>query len=163
MKRIFSLWVGSLLILTTGKLAAQETLPSKTLEQVTVTATNTKVPEKVWQNFLKFYPNAENPKWYDLNNRYFVKYMLEDEPSQSVFTRRGYLVYTICYGEEKDLPVAIRDEIKKKYSSYNIKGITKVSDQTNVVWMVHLEGASDYVTVRSNELGIEEVQKLNKS
>lgn len=158
MKRIFRLWVGLLLIFMTGNLAAQETL-----EQVTITATNTKVPEKVWQSFLKFYPTAENPRWYDLQNRFFVKYMLEDEPSQSVFTRKGYLVYTISYGEEKNLPVAIRDEIKRKYFAYNIKGITKVSDQNNVVWMVHLEGARDYLTVRMNDKEMEEVQKLNKS
>jgi hypothetical protein len=163
MKRILSVCVGSLLILSTGHLFAQENGSDKMLEQVTVTATNTKVPQKVWENFLKYYPAAENPRWYDLNNRFFVRYWLQDEPSQSLFTKRGNLVYTISYCEEKDLPEAIRQEVKRKYFDYAIKGITKVSDQNDAAWMIHLEGARNYITVRMTDQEMEEVQKLNKS
>lgn len=163
MKNIFRLCVGSFFLVTAGNLSAQDSVPAKTLEQVTITATNTKVPEKVWKSFLKYYPTAESPKWYNLQNDFYVKYMMEMTPNQSVFTKKGNLVYTISYGNENDLPDYLKQEIKNKYLDYNIRGITKVCDRYTVVYLVHLEGTRNYITVKLDDKEMEEIQKFNKS
>src|SRR5438128_2480352 len=97
MKNIFmtAVCTGCVLMLAATNLIAQDNNPVKSLPTVTITATHTKVPEKVWQNFQKYYANAENPAWYELNKRFLVKYMTEDKSNQAVFTKNGRLVYNI--------------------------------------------------------------------
>jgi hypothetical protein len=161
MKSLYRLWAASLL-LSTNYLYAQDN-GSNTLPQVTVTATTTKVPEQVWKNFAKYFPTAENPKWYALQDGFFVKYRIVEEANQSVFTKKGELVYTLTYGYESNLPRDIRQEVKSRYFDYQIKGITKLSQFDKVVYLVHLEGDRNFITLRLDDVDMEEIQKLTKS
>jgi hypothetical protein len=142
---------------------SQDTLPVKTLPPVVITATNTKVPEKVWQNFKDYFANAESPKWYEMNKKYLVEYMTDEDINRALFTKRGSLVYNISYGYEKNLPDDIRVAIKGSYLEYDVTRAIMVSEADRIIWVVNLESKENLVMVRCENGEMEEVQKVHKS
>ena len=67
---------------------AQDTSAIKTLPPVTVTATTKKIPENVWYGFSKYFTEAENPGWYEINKKYLVKFMTYDKANRALFTKK---------------------------------------------------------------------------
>lgn len=155
--------MGCVLMLAATNLIAQESNPVKSLPTVTITATHTKVPEKVWQSFQKYFTNAENPAWYELNKRFLVKYMTEDKSNQAVFTKRGRLVYNISYGYEGSLPDDIKKLLRSKYYDYNIARAVKVSQDNRTIWMINVEDTRNMILVRLEDDEMEEVDRFIKS
>jgi len=150
-------------MLAGGNLLAQDTIPYKTLPPVVITSTRTKVPDKVWTNFQKYFTNAHSPEWYEINKRFLVKYMTEDEKNQAVFTKKGKLVYNISYGYEKSLPEDLRKQVKNTYYDYDITRAIKVNTNNREIWVVNVENAKNFILIRLENGELEEVERYNKS
>jgi hypothetical protein len=142
-------------------LTAQDSV--KTLPPITITATQKNIPEKVWNSFHGYFANAQDPKAYQLNKDYLVKFMTDENLNHAVFTKGGELIYHITYGLEKNLPADVHDAVKSVYYNYQITRAIKVTDGTRVVWVVNLEDAKHLILVRSENGEVEEVQRLKRT
>jgi hypothetical protein len=162
-KIICRLFFGAFLLFITASAFAQDTPVNKTLPPVIVTATNKKIPEKVWANFRSYFGNAENTKWYEENKNYLVKFMTNEEANRALFTKRGRLIYHISYGYENNLPEELRTQIKGSYNDYSITKAIKVTEANRLIWVVNLETEKKFVMVRLEEGEMEEVQNFNKT
>jgi hypothetical protein len=152
-----------LLVLCCGRsLVAQDSIPVKTLPPVTVTSTHTKVPDNVWSSFRSYFSNAIDTKWYELNKNYLVRFMTDDNQNRALFTKKGNLIYHISYGYEKNLPDAIRKQVKSTYFDYDITRAIKVNEGNRIVWVVNLEDAKTLILVRLESGEMDEVERLNK-
>jgi hypothetical protein len=141
---------------------AQDTSVVKTLPPVTVTATTKKIPANVWYGFSKYFTEAENPKWYEINKKYLVKFMTYDKANRALFTKKGHIIYHISYGYEKDLPEELGRLIKPAYPDYEITRAIKVSQAGRKVWVINIEDVKSLVMLRIEEEEMEEIQRLKK-
>jgi len=142
---------------------AQDTVGYKTLQPVTVTATTLKVPEKVWNNFSNYFNGAFVTKWYEINKKYLVKFMLDESENRALFTRKGALVYHISYGYENILSDDIRDLIKRDYAGYEIRKAIKITEDRRLVWLLTLEDSNHLLLIRLEDGVPEELEELNKN
>lgn len=143
--------------------SAQDTSAIKTLPPVTVTATTKKIPGNVWYGFSKYFTEAENPRWYEINKKYLVKFMIYDKENRALFTKRGKMIYHISYGYEKSLPKELGRQIKTTYPDYGIIKAIKISEAGREVWVINLEDVKSLVILRIEEGEMEEIQRLKKS
>lgn len=154
----------ALALLTVGSnCLAQDTIPIKTLPGITVTAKTKRIPEKVWHSFMKYFGEGEDPRWYQLNKDYLVKFMLDEEQNNALFTKRGHLIYNIAYGYENSLPSELRKQVKSSYFDYNITRAVKVSEADRLIWVINLEDAKELILVRLENGEMEEVKRLKKT
>jgi len=142
---------------------AQDSLPVQTLPPITITATQKKVPEKVWNNFHSYFANAQDPQVYVINKEYLIKFMTDENVNHALFTQSGEFVYHISFGFEKNMPEDVQDAVKSVYYNYEITRAIKVTDGRRLVWVVNVENAKHIILVRSENGEVEEVQRLKKS
>ena len=142
---------------------AQDSINVQTLPPITITATQKTIPEKVWNNFHSYFANAQDPIWYTTNKNYLVKFMTDDNVNHALFTKRGYFVYHISFGYEKNLPEDVRDAVKSVYYKYQITRAIKVTDGNRLVWLINVESAKYLVLVRVENGEIEELDQLRRS
>lgn len=140
--------------------SAQDTSAIKTLPPVTVTTK--KIPANVWYGFSKYFTEAENPRWYEINKKYLVKFMTYDKANRALFTKKGRIIYHISYGYEKNMPEEPGRQIKAAYPDYEIMRAIKVSQAGREVWVINLEDVNSLIILRVEEEEMEEIQRLKK-
>ena len=72
------------------------------------------------------------------------------------------MIYSICYGTEKDLPTNIRKMVKSVYYDYTINMTMQVNEHNRTIWLVLLEDSDKFLTVRIDNDEMEEAQQLDK-
>ena len=142
---------------------AQETgfreLPPVT---ITATSTSTSLNAKLNKVFNEYFQGATHLRWYEIDKKYLVKFILNDQENRALFTRSGNLVYHISYGSEKDLPADVRQLVKSTYYDQTITRIFKVSQDKRLIWVVSLEDKKNYIMVRVEDNELEETQRMEK-
>jgi len=151
-----------LLLFCGRKLFAQDSIRYHHLQPVVVRATTIKVPEKVWDHFSNYFTGAFVRKWYKVNKRYLVKFMLDETENRALFTKRGTLVYHISYGYENNLEDRLLTQIKDSYTDYAVTRAIKVSENNRVIWVVTLEDRKQLLLIRLEDGELEEVERMNK-
>jgi hypothetical protein len=150
-------------VLVLAALCAQAQDSVKTLPLVTITATQKTVPEKVWNSFHSYFANAQDPRAYEINKQYLIKFMTDENVNHALFTKGGEFVYHISFGHEKNMPEDVRDAVKSVYYNYEITRAIKVTDGHRLAWIVNLENAKHLVLARTENGEVEEIQRLKKS
>ena len=152
----------ALLLFSGGRLFAQERDSVITLPEVTITG-SAKISNELGKAFKKSFPGAEDLKWYKLDQDYLAKFIKEDMAHSSLFKKNGYLKYDISYGHENNLPTDAREMIQSSYKDYNITTAINVKSAGRDIWVVHLEGLKNLITVRVENQELEEVERFEKS
>ncbi len=135
------------------------------LETVTIkgNATKAMITEKVSNSFNKIFKDATEPSWVEINKRFVVNFILNDQKNKAVFTKNGNLVYHLAYGTEKNIPDIIRERIQKNYEDYDITSAIRVNTPSVLVWVVNIENNKKIITLRATEDDITEIDTLPKS
>ena len=162
MKKLIILFLCTSLVIagTTGlKVQAQSftELPS-----ITVTANSNNVGAKVNKAFSRRFPKASNMKWYQLDKQFLVKFIEKDQENRALFSRNGYMVYHIRYGDEQHLPKDVRTLVKSNYFDQTITRVIQVNQDNRNIWVVSMEDPKDYIWVRVEDMGLEETQRIEK-
>ncbi|WEK34032.1 MAG: hypothetical protein P0Y53_16210 [Candidatus Pseudobacter hemicellulosilyticus] len=161
MKNSFKFSLLGICCLFFGTLSAQEN-DQVNLPPVVVNSSAVSVPEKVWKGFEKYFTDAESPAWYELNKKYMVRFLTQDNRNQALFTRKGQLVYNIYYGNKQDLPDSEWRIIMGSYYDCDITNVLKVTDGRRLVWLVNVENAKNTMMLRIEDGQLEEIQKYKK-
>ena len=130
-------------MLSANQLFAQKQ-DSKLLPVVTITAGND-ISKNVRDAFMLRFKNAENLRWYEINQNYLVKFIMDDQEHHATFKKNGEFIYRIGYGVEKNLPPAVKMRIKSKYDKYAIGRVFNVERDDRDIWIVNLENKKYYV------------------
>jgi hypothetical protein len=132
------------------------------LTEITITK-NVNVTKEVENAFNRTFPNAENVKWYTLQKDLLAKFMESDMKHNALFKKNGYLKYDIGFGKEENLPKSIKKMVIDAYEDYKILNATNVKSAGRDIWVLNLEGKTNYVIVRIEEDELEEVKRYNKA
>jgi hypothetical protein len=132
------------------------------LPEITITK-NVNVTKEVENAFNRTFPNAENVKWYTLQKDLLAKFMESDMKHNALFKKNGYLKYDIGFGKEENLPETIKKRVIDAYEDFKILNATNVKSAGRDIWVLNLEGKTNYVIVRIEEDELEEVKRYNKA
>lgn len=161
MKRlIIPLLVGGLFVCTSiNKASAQINL-----EEVTISGATNKamVTEKVSKSFSRMFKEADQAKWVEVNKRFIVNFIMDNQKNKAVFTKAGDLVYHLVYGTEKELPNDVRIAVKGKYVDYSITSTINVKQEGRSIWIVNVEDAKKIMVIRVEEGAMEVIDSINK-
>jgi hypothetical protein len=132
------------------------------LQEITITK-NVNVTKEVENAFNRTFPNAVNVKWYTLQKDLLAKFMESDMKHNALFKKNGYLKYDIGFGKEENLPETIKKRVIDAYEDFKILNATNVKSAGRDIWVLNLEGKTNYVIVRIEEDELEEVKRYNKA
>ena len=133
----------------------------KLLPQVTITSDNAMVSQRVLDNFEGFFNGATNVRWAQINKRYLVKFDYKNMNHNALYMQRGYRVYDVGYGYEKDLPSDIRKMVSSVYQDHDITRVFEVKQNMRHVWIINLQNEEKFVTARIEDGEMREVTKIN--
>lgn len=151
----------ALLLFCGGRLFAQKDSVI-TLPEITITG-SAKISNELGKAFRKSLPGAQDLKWYKLDQDYLAKFIKEDMAHSALFKKSGFLKYDISYGHENNLPTDAHEMIQSAYKDYNITTAINVKSAGRDIWVVHLEGLKNLITVRVENQELEEVERFEKS
>jgi len=79
------------------------------------------------------------------------------------YDKKGNWTHTILSYDEKELAKDIRDQVKMNYFDYSIVYVDCVMMPHNQnTYVIHLEGATNWINVRIADGEMDELQKYNK-
>src|SRR5439155_24071621 len=106
-----------------------------TLEPITVYSTSN-VNKTVSNAFQKSFKGATNPRWYEINQKFLVYFIMKDMKNTALFQKNGNLIYHIKYGTEKNLPNDVRTLVGNSYQGYKIINAINVNQENRDIWVM---------------------------
>ncbi len=119
-------------------------------------ATDTITP-KVQKSFSKSFKGIENADWYTVDKNYLARFIKDGREYRTLFSKNGYVYYSLANGTEKSLPRDIRHTIKSNYVDYNIGKVTEVNVNNQKAWVVNLQDDENFVIARVLDGGLDEM------
>ena len=137
----------------------------KELPAITITASSSSavVNAKINKAFSQFFAGATNLRWYEIDKKFLVKFIMNDQENRALFTKNGQLVYHITYGSEDFLPKDVRHLVKTKYYDQKITRVLKVNQDDRNIWVISMEDARNLIMVRVEDMELEETQRMTKT
>ena len=164
-KQLLSCICGGLayLLSVNSSFAQEQTFKELPPITITVTASKVSINAKINSAFEQFFKNASHITWYEVDRKFLVKFIQNDQVNRALFTRNGQLIYHISYGFEKHLPIEVRHLVRSKYYDQSIIRVLKVNQEKRIIWVISLEDDKDHIMVRVEDNELEETQRMHKS
>lgn len=164
-KQLISCICGGLVSIfaSSNTLAQKDTFKELPPIIITATSSNVVVNARINRAFSQFFQNVSNPRWYEINKKFLVKFIQNDQENRALFTKNGQLVYHVSYGTEKHLPFDVRKLVKSTYYDQRITRVLKVSQEKRDIWVISMEDAKDFVMARVEDMELEETQRMHKT
>jgi hypothetical protein len=124
--------------------------------------TDGNISDKLLQAFHKTFPDAQQVKWAETEDRYMVNFKQGDILTKVEYDKEGNFLNSLRYYSEKNLPVNILCRLQKKYADKKVFGVTEVTSEASVEYYIKLEDAQNWITVKSNVDGIMQVVEKYK-
>jgi hypothetical protein len=135
-----------------------------TLSAGVFAAADGNISDKLLQAFNKTFPDAQQVKWAETEDKYMVNFKQGDVLTKVEYDKEGNFLNSLRYYTEKNLPVNILCRLQKKYSDKKVFGVTEITSDTNVEYYIKLEDAQNWITVKSNVDGaMQVVEKYKKA
>jgi hypothetical protein len=93
---------------------------------------------KILQRFKETFPNAQNVKWLDDKDGYFVSFTQNGNFNKVFYDTEGSFAYALKYYGREGLPINIAMSLNKKYGESKILGVTEVTTQNDVAYDIKL-------------------------
>ena len=137
----------------------------KELPAITITASSSSavISAKINKAFNQFFAGATSLRWYEIDKKFLVKFIMNDQENRALFTKNGQLVYHITYGTEGFLPKDVRHLVTAKYYDQKITRVLKVEQNERKIWVISLEDAKDIIMARVEDMELEETQRMTKT
>ena len=78
------------------------------------------INDKLLERFKQTFPDAQQVKWVEQEDRYLVNFKEHDVLTRIVYDKEGNFVSSMRYYTDKNLPVSILCKLEKKYSDKKI-------------------------------------------
>jgi hypothetical protein len=104
--------------------------------------------DRVISKFQKFYPNVEGESWIKMKNGFSVRFSSNNIQQLVFLTKRGGVISSIKYYSAQELSTEIRDLVKYEYPNYSIKSVREVHACNKIAYLVTIEDATTWKTIR---------------
>lgn len=152
----------AIIFFCSGKIFSQVKDSVTILPEITVRS-GVAVNETLSKAFKKSFPGAQNLHWYKHDVHYLAQFMKDEMDHNALFRKNGYLVYDISFGYEKHLPADVLKMVQSAYDNFKIIRTFNVKTGGRDIWIVNLEGMTNYVVVRVEEEEMLEVERYKKA
>lgn len=147
---------GLLTLVFVDQATAQVKLP-----EVKITSPE-QLPAKVSKAFQSTFPDAKTPSWYHPNKNYVVTFLMDDIKHNALFSKNGYLIYHISYGNEKTIPQDLQSQVEERFEGYDIIAAIKVEQNGRNILFITGEGKRDFLNVSVEEGVMSEGTKVKR-
>ncbi|WP_316823283.1 hypothetical protein [Pedobacter gandavensis] len=160
-KLIIPLAIGTILLFAGNQTAKAQV----NLETVTIRPNATKaiISEQVSNSFSQLFKDAKEAQWMEINKRFVVNFILNDQKNKAVFTKNGDLVYHLSYGTEKSIPGHILKKVQQQYEGYTMGSAVKVSSGNDIVWVMNIENNKQILVIRATDDDMDVIDRIKKS
>ncbi|HEY0677343.1 MAG TPA: PepSY-like domain-containing protein [Chitinophagaceae bacterium] len=122
------------------------------------------VNEKVLRAFQETFPVVDNVKWKEYDTYYTVSFKQNAIQSEVRYDKDGNFLSSLRYYKEDMLPLSVLHQLKKKYPTKSIFGVTELIVGTDVAYFVKLEDAKTWFTIKADQQGnLSVYEKMKKS
>ena len=135
-----------------------------TLSAGAFATTDLNVSDKLLQTFHNTFPDAQQVKWAETEDKYLVNFKQGDILTKVEYDKEGNFLSSLRYYSEKNLPVSILCRLQKRYADKKVFGVTELTSDNSVEYYIKLEDANSWITVKSNIDGaMQVVEKYKKA
>lgn len=127
------------------------------------TLTDPVVSSKTLNSFAGMFKGAANARWFEVDNKFLVKFNKDGRETTALFSKKGNHIYTISYGSEKHLPADVRYRIKSTYFDYEITHAIEVNSLGKTAWIVKVEDEKHLITVKVVDDEMEETENYRRA
>lgn len=121
------------------------------------------VSSKTLDAFAKMFKGASDVRWFELDNKFLVKFRKDGRENTALFNAKGMHIYTISYGSEKNLPMDIKQRVKTAYFDYLITLVVEVNSLGATAWITKLEDKKRIIILKVADDEMEETENYLKS
>ena len=122
-----------------------------------------KVDEKVLRSFQEIFPDAQEVSWGEMPGTYIVNFTEHGIRTRITFHKDGSFAGSYRYYGEQHLPLQLLFSLKRKFPNQKIFGVTEVSSEDAIEYIIKMEDSRRWMTVHMDSIGQTEVlEKLNK-
>ncbi|SRR5260221_7233991 len=116
------------------------------------------------KDFKGRFANAKDEKWFSTKGGFLAYFIQDGFKGRSYYGKKGGWLYSLIFCDEKKLPRDIRAVVKSSYYDFAITVVEIVEIPDHLVYLVHLEDATDIKIVRVSGDGEMDVfQEFKKS
>ena len=118
---------------------------------------------KVADRLINLFPKASTLEWRQFNHLYHVSLLNAGRKSVAVLTPKGLINYILVDCQLSQLPQDFQKKIARDYAGYTFVSAVQIHAHHTVAHQVILENADGYITLKSTEDGVEEIQAIKKN
>jgi hypothetical protein len=149
MKKLFQMASLFLVVTATTNANAQmENLSPKEFVTTSDYSAKATANDRVISKFEKFYPNANGESWIKMKNGFAVRFFSNNIQQLVFLTKRGGVISSVRYYTEKELPSDVRGMIRYEYPTYSIKSVREIHASDTKAYLVTIEDATTWKTIR---------------
>ncbi|MGC4036845.1 MAG: hypothetical protein QM764_12880 [Chitinophagaceae bacterium] len=121
------------------------------------------VHARALKEFSKSFKSITNASWYQMQDGGFVaKFKLGSTETRVDYDKKGRWLATVRTYTESDLPKEIRHMVKSTYYDYNIFLVQEVTVGDKTAYLVKIEDAGTFKTIRVLDGEMDEYENYNK-
>jgi hypothetical protein len=106
------------------------------------------VSERIGQKFTKEFSGATNALWAKTNEGFMVRFTSNGIVNLAYLTKQGNCDHVIRYYTEKEMPAAVRHQVKSEYYDYAITSVKEVRHNEVTAYMVTVADATTWKVIR---------------
>ena len=116
------------------------------------------VNEKVLKVFESTFPVVTDVKWKEYTDYYSASFRQNGIQTEVRYDREGNFISSLRYYKEERLPLSILTQLKKRFASKSIFGVTELTVGSDVAYFVTLEDEKTWLVVKADQSGNIQVQ-----
>ena len=116
------------------------------------------VNEKVLKVFEATFPVVTDVKWKEYTDYYSASFKQNGIQTEVRYDKEGNFISSLRYYKEERLPLSILTQLKKRYSSRTIFGVTELTVGSDVAYFVTLEDEKTWLVIKADQAGNMQVQ-----
>ena len=116
------------------------------------------VNEKVLKVFESTFPVVTDVKWKEYTDYYSASFKQNTIQTEVRYDKEGNFISSLRYYKEERLPLSILTQLKKRFSTRSIFGVTELTVGSDVAFFVTLEDEKTWLVVKADQSGNLQVQ-----
>lgn len=116
------------------------------------------------KDFKGRFASVKDEKWFSLKEGFIAYFTQDGFRNRAYYSKRGTWLYSLQFCDEKKLPRDVRAMVKSTYYDFTITVVEIVEIPNHLVYLIHLEDATNIKIVRVSAEGDMDVyQEFKKS
>lgn len=117
------------------------------------TPSPSEISDKILKSFNETFTDATDITWHEYEKYAQANFKQDDVQVKAQFSDDGTLLKTYRYYTEKQLMPNIVSKLKKRYAGKDITGVTELTSDEEVTFVINLRDDKNYYIVKSDIYG----------